>query len=202
MSLRVSRQARQSGFTLVELMIVVAIVAILAVLGTFGARKYLAQAKAAEATNTVGAINRAAVAAYLHETGPNQIVIGGAKIVSAPHVLCTSSASVPATDAAIQGRKYTANTANNADYHATTSGGWACLKFEMSEPQSYRYKYTKGAAPGLAANVTVPAGADWLAEARGDLNGDGTFSGFVTGGKIANSQPTMFTEIAQQSPEE
>jgi type IV pilus assembly protein PilA len=185
-------------------MIVVVIIGILAMLAIFGVRKYLANAKSAEATNTIGAINRASVAAYERETSPSEIMVGKSSAVTL-HNLCASSAAVPATDAAIQKKKYGANPAANVDYHIGAGApptGWVCLRFEMSEPQYYRYKYTLGAAAGLATNVTPPAGAGWLSEARGDLNGDGNFSGFITGGKIVNGQAITFTQVAQASPEE
>lgn len=199
------RMKNEAGFTLIELMIVVVIIGILAVLAIFGVRKYLSSAKSAEATNTLGAINRAAVAAYERESAPAQL-IEGASSAQTLHKLCASSAAVPTSDAAIQNKKYTANTAANVDYHlggGAAPTGWMCLKFEMSEPQYYRYKYTAAASPALATNVTAPAGANWLSEARGDLNGDGTFSGFLTGGKISTSgQPVTFTEISQMNPED
>ena len=55
----------RNGFTLIELMLVVAIIGILSVLAIFGVRRHLAAAKAAEATNNLGAINRCAEKAVI-----------------------------------------------------------------------------------------------------------------------------------------
>ena len=52
------------GFTLIELMIVVAIVGILAVLAVYGVRKYVSNAKTAEARNSLGVIATDEAAAY------------------------------------------------------------------------------------------------------------------------------------------
>jgi type IV pilus assembly protein PilA len=194
-----------TGFTLIELMIVVAIIGILAVLAIFGVRKYLASAKSAEATNSIGAINRGAVAAYEREGAPAELAIGASQ--SPTHQLCTDSSLVPA--AAPANVKYTPNPAAGNDYQ-TGSGtaGWKCVRFELTQPQYYAYAYTSPGGVGSAATrrlataVTVPSPAHWFAEAAGDLNGDLTLSNFVTGGAIMSGQPVTFTQVAIQDPEE
>lgn len=62
------RRSRSGGFTLVELAIVVAIVGVLAVIALVGYRRYMLNAKVAEARQMIGAI-RLAQEAYKSEKG-------------------------------------------------------------------------------------------------------------------------------------
>ena len=58
---------KNRGFTLVELMIVVAIVGILAALAIYGVRRYMSNAKSAEARNSLGQMGKDAITAYAKE---------------------------------------------------------------------------------------------------------------------------------------
>jgi type IV pilus assembly protein PilA len=209
------KNVRRRGFTLIELMIVVAIVGILAVLAVFGVRSYLSNAKSAEATNTLGQLNKGAVMGYEEEATPVELLVPGTQGSATVHRLCDSAnAAVPAGASPPAAKKYLADNAPGADYHkdsAIVHTGFSCLKFEMSEPQQYQYLYT-GGAPGavmataaggvVTATTGAPGAGAWLVQAQGDLNGVGGYSSFATGGKIQQGRATPNTQIEVDNPEE
>lgn len=191
------RKRLKEGFTLVELMIVVAIVGVLAVLAVYGVRKYIANAKTAEAKNSLGQMGKDAVTAYEGEKMAATVLATGVSTGILREMCAKSSATVPSAKAGIAGKKYQSaklDWSNATD--VPINAGFPCLKFEMTAPQYYMYDY-QAPAGALGAETS-----EFTATANGDLNGDGVLSTFEQKGKIQEGRLTVAPSIREDSPEE
>jgi type IV pilus assembly protein PilA len=190
----VMKKRLKEGFTLVELMIVVAIVGVLAVLAVYGVRKYIANAKTAEAKNSLGQIGKDAVTAFEGERMSAAVLPEGEQTAVIRQLCQTGTTiAVPSVVGNIDGKKYQSTKAdwsNTTD--VSTNAGWPCLKFEMTAPQYYQYSYT---ASGTSTG-------SFSATAVGNLNGDTAYSTFTMLGAIESGRLKLAPSIGEESPEE
>jgi type IV pilus assembly protein PilA len=75
----------------------------------------------------------------------------------------------------------------------SATSGWKCLKFAMTMPMYYQYHYQKGA--GWVVPSNAPGADGFEAAARGDLDGNGTYSTFARTGKVQGGMVVVSTNI-------
>jgi type IV pilus assembly protein PilA len=174
----VNRRQQGGGFPTWAIILVVVVLllvfggGIMAVLSIYGVRKYIANAKTAEARNSLGQMGKDAVSAFEENRR-----------------ICPSASSpVPRNESFVSARKYQSSD-SEWEVDRFRNAGFACLHFSMSAPQYYQYSYTS--TPSSFTSV-----------ARGDLNGDGAFSRFAHKGQLQGDLLLLAPAIEETNPEE
>jgi type IV pilus assembly protein PilA len=191
------RKRLKGGFTLIELMIVVAIVGVLAVLAVYGVRKYIANAKTAEAKNSLGQIGKDATSAFEGERMSGAVLPEG-NSTAVLRALCQTGAAgsgVPSSGPPAAAKYQSTKVDWSPTADVSSNMGWPCLKYEMTQPQYYQYKYASD-------STATTTGSIFSATANGDLNGDTVPSTFVMRGEVASGRLRLAPSLEETSPEE
>ena len=159
----------------------VPVLGVIAALAVYGVRRYIAASKTAEAKAAVTSIASASQAAYERRVAELSDKSGQS--------LCRSAEPVPASVPNASKYQSAASDWETGD----SATGWKCLKFSISVPQYYQYRYAQGADRGVRG--TSPGTEGFEAGAQGDLDGDGTHSAFARDGRIESGSLVLGTQI-------
>lgn len=149
------RKRARKGFTLIELMIVVAIIGILAAIAIPNFIRYQLRSKTSEARSTIGAI-RTNLEAFKadYDEYPS--------VVAQPGAPGAAKQLWPADPCDTACAKMNVGACSQFD----------CIGFRPSGPVYYQYEV-------VANNVAMTTAGEYELCARGDVDGDGAFGGFV-----------------------
>ena len=166
------RSKKQSGFTLIELMIVVAIIGILAAVAIPAFMKYIKKSKTTEARTHVQKIYAGAREYWMDRNTKEGVIQADSPQFPAP-----SEAKTAKDDCCAMGGTNEKCTPDQTLWDTPT---WRALKFSMDDPHYYAYAYT--VAVGAAGDVA--GGHHFTAIAVGDLDCDTEFSRFSMYGVV------------------
>ena len=159
---RMLKNTKQKGFTLIELMIVVAIIGILAAVAIPAFMDYMKKGKQSEAQLQLNKIMKNAKAAYNTDSTYSTQVAA----ITPTATCCVQNFGSKKKCAAIA-----------ADWQTPA---WQSIDFQVDDPFYFQYAYT-----GIAT------GASYLATATGDLDCDGTPIVYSMAGNSLGGNPSF-----------
>ncbi len=157
---------KNSGFTLIELMIVVAIIGILAAVAIPAFVKYIRKSKTVEATE---ALDKIKIGARQYYVADHWLTNGTLAPKAFPVVTAGTTPSGAPTACCTSGGKCSSATSVWDD------NGWGPMHFALTEPHYYGYSF---------ATTGTSNAALYTATAQGDLDCDGTYSTWEIRGSI------------------
>jgi type IV pilus assembly protein PilA len=156
------RRDSKQAFTLIELMVAVAILGVLAAIAVPSFIGYVRRSRTSEALQTLGQLYGAAASLYVAERSGRHIT---SSVVTA--CVAESNSLAPASPG-MQKQRFTGGQ------------GFDQLAFKMSDLVLFGYGISSIGTPGGITCFSDPSNlsAVYTFYARGDLDGDGTFSTF------------------------
>ncbi len=153
----------QSGFTLIELMIVVAIIGVLAAIAIPAFINYVKRSKTSEAPANLKAMFTGAASYYTSERGPAALPARGAGVVTVTRCKAASATTANAAD----DQK---SVLNWATINAATST-FESFQFQVSDPVYFNYEVVTTGTAGCGDTTAVGTRL-YQMRANGDLDGD------------------------------
>ena len=174
------RSDRETGFTLIELMIAVAIIGILAGIAVPSFVKYTKKARASETGDHLRKMSEGARIYYLEVHRSGSELVQTAESLRFP----TTVGLTPAANSCLEGKdKYAAG-----DTTVWSHPTWDALHFGLQEPHYYRYSFESTDSPATFTAVAV-----------GDLDCDGILSRHTLYGEARSDGVFTSADVMKQN---